>query len=62
MPPRFAADVQQLTKTYIVPEREAGLLGDLPVSDLTVEAPPIEDIIEQVFAGAREGERRRAEG
>ena len=44
------------------PQVTARLLGDLPVSDLTVEAPPIEDIIEQVFAGALEGERRRAEG
>ncbi len=34
------------------PQVTARLLGDLPVSDLTVEDPPIEDVIEQVFAGA----------
>ncbi len=28
------------------------LLRDLPVADLTIEDPPIEDVIEQVFAGA----------
>jgi len=28
----------------------ARLLADLPVSDLTVEDPPIEDVIERVFA------------
>ena len=27
------------------------LLADLPVIDLTVEDPPIEDVIERVFAG-----------
>ena len=26
------------------------LLADLPVKDLTVEDPPIEEVIEQVFA------------
>jgi ABC-2 type transport system ATP-binding protein len=30
------------------------LLSELPVLDLTVEDPPIEDVIEQVFAGAAE--------
>ena len=34
------------------PQVTARLLGDLPISDLTVEDPPIEDVIEQVFAGA----------
>ncbi len=29
----------------------ARLLTDLPVADLTIEDPPIEDVIEQVFAG-----------
>ena len=28
----------------------ARLLADLPVIDLTVEDPPIEEVIEQVFA------------
>ena len=37
------------------PQITARLLGDLPVSDLTVEDPPIEDVIEQVFAGALGG-------
>ncbi len=37
------------------PQVTARLLADLPVSDLTVEDPPIEDVIEQVFAGALEG-------
>ena len=37
------------------PQVTARLLGDLPVSDLTVEDPPIEDVIEQVFSGALAG-------
>ncbi|MDD9985071.1 MAG: ATP-binding cassette domain-containing protein [Spirochaetaceae bacterium] len=40
------------------PQVTARLLGDLPVSDLTVEDPPIEDVIEQVFAGALAGVER----
>jgi len=31
------------------------LLADLAVLDLTIEDPPIEDVIRQVFAGGREG-------
>ncbi len=34
----------------------ARLLADLPISDLTVEDPPIEEVIEQVFAQAAHGE------
>jgi ABC-2 type transport system ATP-binding protein len=34
------------------PEVTARLLRDLPVADLTIEDPPIEDVIEQVFADA----------
>jgi len=30
----------------------ARLLADFAVSDLTIEDPPIEDVIEQVFAGS----------
>jgi len=30
------------------------LLRDLPIADLTIEDPPIEDVIEQVFAEARD--------
>ena len=45
------------------PQVTARLLGDLPVSDLTVEDPPIEDVIERVFAGALEaGERSEPPG
>ncbi len=33
------------------PEVTTRLLRDLPVADLTIEDPPIEDVIEQVFAG-----------
>jgi len=41
--------------TLRVPKAETArvterLLADLPVIDLTVEAPPIEEVIEQVFA------------
>jgi len=41
--------------TLEVPKAEtsritAQLLTDLPISDLTVEDPPIEDVIEDVFA------------
>jgi ABC-2 type transport system ATP-binding protein len=39
------------------PEVAARLLHDLPIADLTIEDPPIEDVIESVFAGAsREAE------
>ena len=38
----------------------ARLLGDLPIADLTVEDPPIEDVIEQVFAGALDNAERPA--
>jgi ABC-2 type transport system ATP-binding protein len=34
------------------PEVTTRLLHDLPVADLTIEDPPIEDVIEHVFAGA----------
>ena len=44
------------------PQITARLLRDLPISDLTVEDPPIEDVIEQVFAGALENERQRTAG
>jgi ABC-2 type transport system ATP-binding protein len=32
------------------PQVTARLLADLPVTDLTVEDPPIEEVIESVFA------------
>jgi viologen exporter family transport system ATP-binding protein len=43
----------------MVPRAEAAevttrLLRDLPIADLTIEDPPIEDVIEQVFAEARD--------
>jgi ABC-2 type transport system ATP-binding protein len=34
------------------PEVTTRLLRDLPIADLTIEDPPIEDVIESVFAGA----------
>jgi ABC-2 type transport system ATP-binding protein len=37
------------------PEITARLLRDLPVADLTIEDPPIEDVIEQVFATPASG-------
>src|SRR5882724_11930784 len=39
------------------PEVTTRLLRDLPVADLTIEDPPIEDVIEHVFAGAAEDQR-----
>ena len=43
------------------PEVTTRLLRDLPVADLTIEDPPIEDVIEHVFAGAAEDQRAEAE-
>ena len=45
-----------LRHTLRVPKSQAAqvtgrLLADLPVIDITIEDPPIEDVIEQVFAG-----------
>jgi len=37
------------------PQVTARLLADLPVDDLNVEDPPIEDVIEQVFAQVNPG-------
>lgn len=37
-------------------EVTARLLADLPIEDLNVEDPPIEDVIEQVFARGKPGE------
>ena len=44
-----------LRHTLLVPKEETArvtgeLLAELPVADLTVEDPPIEGVIEQVFA------------
>ena len=36
------------------PEVTTRILRDLPVADLTIEDPPIEDVIERVFADARD--------
>ncbi|CAN5755100.1 ATP-binding cassette domain-containing protein [soil metagenome] len=38
------------------PQVTARLLRELPVADLTIEDPPIEDVIESVFASARPAE------
>ena len=35
------------------PKVTTRMLRDLPVADLTIEDPPIEDVIEHVFATAR---------
>jgi len=43
------------------PEVTTRLLRDLPVADLTIEDPPIEDVIEHVFAGAAADQRAEAE-
>jgi ABC-2 type transport system ATP-binding protein len=40
------------------PQVTARLLADLPVTDLTVEDPPIEEVIEQVFAQPKEEEAK----
>jgi ABC-2 type transport system ATP-binding protein len=55
-----------LRHTLRVPKQDTArvtgrLLADLPVIDLTVEDPPIEDVIAQVFAGGLERSERRAE-
>ena len=42
------------------PEVTTRLLRDLPVADLTIEDPPIEDVIERVFADATEARDRAA--
>ena len=41
------------------PEVTTRLLRDLPVADLTIEDPPIEDVIEHVFARRRPTTRKR---
>ena len=38
----------------LAPEIPARLLRDLPVADLTIEDPPIEYVIESVFAQGQE--------
>ena len=38
------------------PEVTTRLLRDLPVADLTIEDPPIEDVIERVFASGKDDE------
>jgi ABC-2 type transport system ATP-binding protein len=43
------------------PEVTTRLLRDLPVLDLTIEDPPIEDVIERVFADAAEPGQQAAE-
>ncbi|MDE0447308.1 MAG: ATP-binding cassette domain-containing protein [Spirochaetaceae bacterium] len=54
-----------LRHTLRVPKKDTArvtgrLLADLPVIDLTVEDPPIEDVIAQVFAGGLDRSGRRA--
>jgi ABC-2 type transport system ATP-binding protein len=42
------------------PEVATRLLRDLAVADLTIEDPPIEDVIERVFASGTEGSQAPA--
>jgi ABC-2 type transport system ATP-binding protein len=42
------------------PEVTTRLLRDLPVADITIEDPPIEDVIEHVFAGGAAVQRAEA--
>jgi ABC-2 type transport system ATP-binding protein len=42
------------------PEVTTRLLRDLPVADLTIEDPPIDDVIEHVFAGAAADQKAEA--
>jgi ABC-2 type transport system ATP-binding protein len=44
------------------PEVTTRILRDLPVADLTIEDPPIEDVIERVFADARDERASAAPG
>ena len=44
------------------PQVTTRLLRDLPVADLTIEDPPIEDVIERVFADARDERAAAAPG
>ena len=40
----------------------AGMLAALPIVDLTVEEPPLEDVMRQLFATPRAGETAAAAG
>jgi ABC-2 type transport system ATP-binding protein len=44
------------------PDVTTRLLRDLPITDLTIEDPPIEDVIERVFADARDERTTAAAG
>ena len=51
----IAADDEKVTLRVSradAPEVTTRLLRDLPVADITIEDPPIEDVIELVFADA----------
>ena len=56
-------EVTAIGLTVRVPKAETArvtgqMLAALPVADLTVEDPPIEDVIERVFSSGREAEQR----
>jgi ABC-2 type transport system ATP-binding protein len=51
---RKGAKITLRIKREKTSEVVARLLSDLPVQDMTVEDPPIEDVIEQVFQQAKE--------
>jgi len=59
----MAADDERVTLRVPraeAPEVTTRLLRDLPVADLTIEDPPIDDVIEHVFAGAAADQRAEA--
>ena len=43
----------QVWSGCIVAGELAGLLAEIPVVDLTVEDPPIEEVIDRVFQGSK---------
>jgi ABC-2 type transport system ATP-binding protein len=67
LPPRGrVASLEGRTAEVLVPRAEASsavarLLADLPVADVTVEDPPVEEVIGQLFAG-RAGTRASPSG
>jgi ABC-2 type transport system ATP-binding protein len=50
---RYATKVTLRVPRVEAPHVVARLLGDLPLVDLTVEDPPIEEVIDQLFQGAK---------
>ncbi len=46
-------EVRQLRKHYQVHQRQPGLGAALPVTDLTVEDPPLEEVMKELFSRGR---------